>query len=90
MPVHTERWSKCERCPNRIPYPGRGRPARFCNGCQLDIVARASQADLVGNPSCVVCDAPLDAGEIRRRERLTCGDACRRFLARLRAQPAPV
>ena len=89
MPLRVERWSPCQRCRSRVSYSGRGRPARFCAECQIAIVARASQVDLVGNPACVVCDAPLDPPEIRRRERLTCGDACRRFLARLRADLAP-
>ena len=88
VPVQIDRWSNCERCRARIPYPGRGRPARFCIGCRLDIVRRARHADRFGNGRCVVCDAPLASPEIWRRERLTCGDACRRFLARLRAELA--
>ena len=88
VPVQIERWSNCERCKTRIPYPGRGRPARFCNFCRFDIVSRAKDADRFGNGSCVVCNAPLALPEFWRRARLTCGDACRQFLARLRAELA--
>ena len=82
--LKAERWSRCTRCGERIAWR-RGRPARHCRQCQLRIVEAAQQLGLPGIAAtgrCLACGKPLTDRDERTR---TCGDACRRYVARLRA-----
>ena len=82
--LEVERWSRCTRCRGRITWR-RGRPAQHCRQCQLRIVEAAQQLDLPGiaGPNrCIACGEPLTDRDPRAR---TCRDACRRYVARLRA-----
>ena len=76
----------CEGCGKPIPTAGRGRrrAPRWCDGCQLDILHRANQADLADDRlfrSCVVCENPIAD---RRSDARVCSTRCRVYLSRLR------
>ena len=77
----------CEGCGKQIPTAGRGRrrAPRWCDGCQLDILRRADQADLADDRlfrSCAVCGSQLSD---RRSDARVCSTRCRVYLSRLRS-----
>ena len=81
--LEVQRWSRCRHCRARIAWR-RGRPTHYCSSCKLQMLADDQQLGLftpVTN-ACIVCRHPLTGRNPRAR---TCSDACRRYLARLRA-----